>query len=267
MKKLIILFSALIAVAGAEAQMKEGTIVYEQKTNMHRMIPDEQMKAFMPEFRTSKHQLIFANNTSMYKTLPEDERPTEGGGGVVMRMGGGSAERYCDFNTFKLVESADFFGKAFLIIDSIKSKPWKITEETKQILGHTCRKAIMKTKGMRAMRFTMTSSQSNSSDTIKKSGENNVPAKEIEIIAWFADDILAPVGPETYNQLPGAILELDVDNAQSVYTAVEIKDKYNPKELKEPKKGKVVTREEYQKEVQEGMKNMQMGGGGIRIGG
>lgn len=265
MKRAIIVFAALLTIAGAKAQMKEGTIVYEQKINMHRNM-DEQMKAFMPEFRTSKHQLVFANNNSMYKPIPEDERPTEGGGGPVFRFGGGNTEQFLDFNTSRVVESRDFFGKTFLVIDTIKSKPWKITEETKKILGHTCRKAILKTSGQRVMRMTFSTSQGNG-DTTKKTSDNNTPQKEIEVIAWFADDILAPVGPDNYFQLPGAILELDVDNAQMVYTALEVKEKANLKELKEPKKGKIVTRAEYLKEVQEGMKNMQMGGGGLRIGG
>ena len=88
--------------------------------------------------------------------------------------------------------------------------------------------------------------------------------KEIEVIAWFADNIISPVGPESYGQLPGVILQLDADNGTTIYTATEVKKTVEQKELKEPKKGKVVTRAEYQKMMMDLM-GSQAPGGGFRI--
>jgi len=74
-------------------------------------------------------------------------------------------------------------------------------------------------------------------------------------VAWFADKIVAPVGPDTYGQLPGAILEVNIDNAQTVITATEVKATFAAKDLKEPKKGKKLTREEFRNMINELRKN------------
>jgi hypothetical protein len=58
---------------------------------------------------------------------------------------------------------------------------------------------------------------------------------------------------------------LDVDNGTTVYTATEVKKSVDQKELKEPKKGKVVTRQEYMKMMSDMMGNM--GSGAVRFGG
>ncbi len=50
--------------------MKAGAVIYERKINMHKTIQDEQMKAMIPEFRTSKHMLLFSDSISVYKMVP-----------------------------------------------------------------------------------------------------------------------------------------------------------------------------------------------------
>ena len=72
MTKILLSALSLLSIDTLIAQMKEGTIVYERKMNLHRTITDEQMKAMMPEFRTSKHQLLFSDSTSVYKAVAEE---------------------------------------------------------------------------------------------------------------------------------------------------------------------------------------------------
>ena len=57
--------------------------------------------------------------------------------------------------------------------------------------------------------------------------------------------------------------EVDVDNGTTVYNALEVKKTVDTKELKEPKKGKVVTKQELQKMMMEMMGGM--GGGAVRF--
>lgn len=260
MRKVLLSFTCLSGFLLANAQQKEGTIVFERKINMYKTITDEQMRAMMPEFRTSKHMLLFSDSISVYKAIPEDEAPDPfaggGGGGprMIMRFGNDGGDLYKNFSQSKSILSSELGGKNFLIVDSIKPQPWKLSMETKQILGQTCHKATRKipaaVMGMRVM--TMGGPGAATTDTtIKKAA----PPKDWEIVAWFADNIVSPVGPESYGQLPGVILELDIDNGRTVYTAKEIKATVDAKELKEPKKGKVVTQEEYRKLVQQMMQN------------
>jgi GLPGLI family protein len=76
------------------------------------------------------------------------------------------------------------------------------------------------------------------------------------IVAWFCTDIPVPVGPEMQGQLPGAILEMDINNGQIVYTAIEISDKVNPKKVAPPKGGKKMTAAEFTIEREALMKEM-----------
>jgi GLPGLI family protein len=272
MKRSFLLLSGLLSIAAIQAQVKEGTVYYEQKTNMHKMITDEQMRAMMPEFRTAKYMLLFSDSVSVYKTIPEDEAPDPfaggGGGRMVIRMSSAAGgDLYKNFAQSKSIQTSELGGKNFLIVDSIRQQPWKLSDETKQILGHLCHKATRKlvqpAPSMR--RMVMSGGGSPKEDTTMKKAAQG---KEVDVVAWYADDILSPVGPESYGQLPGVILQLDVDNGTIVFTATEVKKTVDQKELKEPKKGKVVTRQEYTKLMTDLMSSQMQGmpGGVVRFG-
>lgn len=267
MKRVFFVTAGLFSLAMLQAQVKEGTIMYERKINMHKTIQDEQMRAMMPEFRTSRHMLLFSDSVSVYKAVPDDEAPDPfaGGGGprVIMRFGGSDGgDLYKNLTQSKSIQSSELGGKNFLITDTIQQQPWKIGTETKQILGYTCHKASRKITQAAPMirRMVMGGGGSPTQDTTTQSRPQG---KEVEVVAWYAENIISPVGPESYGQLPGVILQLDIDNATTVYTATEVKKSVDMKELKEPKKGKTVTRPEFQKMMME-MMNSQ-GPGGFRI--
>jgi GLPGLI family protein len=255
---------ALVAISTLSAQQKEGTILYERKQNMHKNLPNEQMKAFIPEFRTSNHILLFSDSISVYRLIPEVEAPDPfsgggGGGNVVFRVGGGAeGDMYKNFAQQKGLQSTELAGKNFLIVDTLKAQPWKLTEETKKILGYTCYKATRKTTAPRMMMRSMTIGGPNSGDTVRSNTPPPAP-KEIEIVAWYTNDIVTPAGPENYGLLPGLILEIDIDNGTTVFKATEVKNTINKKELKEPTKGKPIGRQEFQK-LQMDMMQQQMPG-------
>lgn len=272
MKKLFFLLMATISTGSIHAQLKQGTIVYERKINAHRTIPNEQMKAMIPEFRISKHILMFSDSISLYKLIPEDEAPDpfagSGGGGIRMsfNVGGSDAgELFKNFTQSKSVLSSELAGKNYLIVDSILQQPWKLTNETKQILGYTCLKATRKLTVQAAAPRMMVFGGANANpvrDTTRPQ------PREIEVVAWYAQDIISPVGPDSYGQLPGVILQLDSDNGATVFTALEIKKEVDQKLLKEPKKGKIVTANEFNKMRMDMIQQQIQGGGGsFRIGG
>ncbi len=266
MRRIILSLSCLFSITMTIAQQKEGTVIFERKINVYRTVTDEQMRSMMPEFRISKHQLIFSDSVSVYKLIPEEEAPDPFGGGggggmrMMMRFGTDAGDLYKNFSQTKSIQSTELGGKNFLIVDTIKPQPWKMSSETKQILGYNCHKATRKMpRLMMGRRMTTLSGGAPVVDTTKKI---EAP-KDMDVVAWFADAIISPVGPESYGQLPGVILELDVDNGGTVYLAKEVKKTVDTKELKEPKKGKVVTPEEYMKLMQQMMQNQ--GGGGMQF--
>jgi GLPGLI family protein len=63
-------------------------------------------------------------------------------------------------------------------------------------------------------------------------------------------------------QLPGTILEIDVNNGRNIFKAVEISPKVDVAKIKEPTKGKKATPEEFAKEREKLMQEMMQNGGG-----
>jgi len=275
MKKAFLLISAAMGISALQAQIKEGTIVYERKINTHRNMPNEQMRAMVPEFRISKHLLIFSDSISVYRMIPENEAPDPfaggagagGGGGIRMSftMGGSNdaGDLYKNFTQSKSILSSELAGKSYLVVDSITQQPWKLTNETKQILGYTCLKATRKITVQAApMRMMVINGPGGNTNR----DTSRPQPREIELVAWYAQDIASPVGPENHGQLPGVILELDTDNGATVYKALEFKKQVDQKQLKEPKKGKTVTAAEFSK-MRMDLMQQQIQNGGIRIGG
>lgn len=272
-KNTIALLVAMFVFVVANAQMKEGKVVYERKINMHKMITDPEMRARIPEFRTSEFELLFNEQASLFRSVPDDEAPdpfANSGGGerggqrFMFRMP--ETATYTDITTKMQYESRPMFEKTFLIVDSLKPLKWKISEETKTIAKHVCKKAtttitaqsIRMGGGARGM-------GRNNNDTTNKPAAAMTP-KETEVVVWYTEDIAASVGPDNYTGLPGAILEVDVDNGANVTTATEISSKYPKKELTQPTKGDVMNRAQFQEAMKKLMEDMQRsGGGGMRI--
>ena len=275
MKKIIFGFGlVLVTTSSLFAQMKEGKIVYERKTNMWRMITDPEMRTRIPEFRTANFELLFNDKASLFRSVPDDEAPdpfaNNGGdrGGQRFNFRMPETTTYIDLATQMQYESRTMFEKTFLVVDSLKPLKWKISEETKTIAKHLCKKATTTAPAqmvrMGGVRIGRNNAAAN--DSTKKS-DAPIVTKETEVIVWYAEDIAASVGPEVYTGLPGAILEVDMDNGANVTTATEVTTKYPKKELTQPNKGDKMNRAQFQDAMKKLMEEMQRGGGmgGMRI--
>lgn len=262
MKKVLLGGLALLAISLGYAQQKEGRVTYQRSTQMQISINDGPgTEHSMPRTRIDKFELNFANGQMSWKSLDDDiqdESINSGGGNVMIRTIGGGADdvTFCDFNTGRKVETREFFDKKFLIIDSLRRNNWKLTEETKTILGHLCRKATSQRVAKR-----MTMSMDNGKMERKEVDDTST------IAAWFTTDIPIAAGPEVQGQLPGLILELESNHGRSVYTALSIDSKPDLSAIKEPTKGKKVTQEEFAAERNKMMDEMQKNnrGGNMQI--
>ena len=86
--------------------------------------------------------------------------------------------------------------------------------------------------------------------------------KEVEdtsnIVAWFTTDIPVSAGPaEFQGQLPGLILEMDIHDGRQVYKALSISEKADVASIKEPSGKKHYTPDEFNKEREKMMDEMQ----------
>jgi GLPGLI family protein len=235
---ILFLFATLFLPLFAFAQKNEGIILFEEKVNVHRTLPPdaEDMKAMIPEFRTHQSELLFNETESLYRNVEEDDDDdVASGGGVVMRIQRPEATFYRNFTTKRKVDYREFMGKNYLIEDTLAGGNWKMTNETKQVLGYNCMKAT-------------------TSDTMRKR----------EITAWFTDGLPLASGPSQFGQLPGMILEIDINEGEIVVAAKKVDFKKLKKgELAAPKKGEKITEAEYLKRLAEVLR--ENGGRPMRI--
>jgi GLPGLI family protein len=261
-KKLLTLLTTVFCLYGL-SQQKEGKVIYERTSRFQFRINDnDQMAQNLPQSRTDKFELLFGNNQSLWhisdEQTPEEEAPA---GGVQIRMIGGGTDdiSYYDFNKGTSTEQREIFEKKFIIADSIQKLNWKLTGETKTVLNHVCQKAVAQRIGTR---------------TMMNMDNGKMERREISdtsaIIAWFTPDIPVSAGPaEFQGQLPGLILEMDLNNGRQTFKATDISVKADIDAIKEPKSGKKVTRDQFRKETQKMMEEMQKnnegGGRSIRI--
>ena len=262
MKKVILSCICMMMIVAGKSQQKEGKIIYQRTVQLQIVTSDGPGEEHqLPRTRTDKFEMNFANGQMIWKPMEdemEDDNVTGGGGGIMIRTIGGGVDDavFCDFEKGRRVEAREFFEKKFLINDSIRRGNWKLSDETKTILNHLCRKAVSQRIGKRMM-MTM--------------DDGKMERKEIDdtslVVAWFTTDIPVPAGPEMQGQLPGAVLSMETNNGRTVYTALEISPRADVASIKEPTKGKKVTPEEFTKERNKLMDEMEKNnqGGNMRI--
>lgn len=279
-KFILLLMISVISLTQISAQVKDGKLIFERKINMHKMITDPEMRRNIPEFRTESFELIFNDQATVFKTLPNEDAPdpfaNSGGGGggggrmsFMFRMP--ETNTYTDIASQMQYEARTIFENEYLIIDTLKPNSWKLSDETKTIANYVCKKATTKVAPVQfSMRFGGGGDRGgdrrgrNNEDTTNQADRK---PKELEVVVWYTESIPLAIGPDTYSGLPGAILEVDTDNGSNIISAVKYNPKYTTKELKQPTKGKKVNRSQFQVEMQDIMKGMQRGGGmgGFRI--
>lgn len=294
MKIRITLFTAILLVTFGFAQSDfQGEAVYFSKTTIdmdgfggRQMSPE--MKAQIAERMKSMFEktyiLTFNREESTYKEEEKLEAPGRGSmwGGMMSSFTAGP--QYKNVKDVQIVQEQEFFGKQFLINDSLPKLEWKMTGETKQIGQYMAMKATA-TKKVDEMDWRSMRRRNRDNDE-KKEGEEiadstksddpmdqiEVP-KEIEIVAWYTPQIPVNQGPGEYWGLPGLILEVNADRTTILCSKITL----NPSDkstIERPTKGKEVTRKEYNdimKQKMEEMREMYGGrgrrGGGFRRGG
>lgn len=238
MKEILMLFALALAYLGVD-KIEEGVIQYEQKVNLHRRIQNPEMKNMIPEFQTAQMQLLFNSKEAFYKAIEEEEEDEFSNGGMVMRFRRPQSEIYRNFSEGRKVELREFMGKKYLIAGEMKQMPWKVSGEMEQVMGYNCMKAMLKDSMMQQPRT---------------------------VVAWFTPDIPVSGGPESFGSLPGMILKLDINDGETVYTAVKIEGKtLKDSDIEAPTKGKAITEEDFRKMVEEEMKKMGTQGGRMMI--
>lgn len=263
MKQIIYTFFISLSLSNANAQQQQGRVLYERTVQMRMQGMGGEQEEIMARSVKDKLEVLFSANQSLRRSMPEEIAETfqEDGRGLHLRVGGPASNElvYADFSTGHRVEQQEFAAKNYVITDSIRKLNWKLTEDTLTILGYSCRKATSQRMGKHK-------------ETLMEHGEmkNRDVLDTVDVIAWFTMAIPVPAGPECEGQLPGLILALDFGNGRVVYRAIEVSSEVELHDIKAPSKGKKVSLDEFVKERDTMISDMQRKGGRrgpLRIGG
>jgi GLPGLI family protein len=189
---------------------------YKLSASLNYMSKEEldRLKMTYKEPYTEKYTLYFGKDQSLF-TYDEDDNSNATTYKYAWRQSDFKIYRnYADQTKQELIE---MLGKIYVLEDTLQSPNWKIMNQVKNIAGYVCMKAIAQ-------------------DTITKQN----------ITAWFCDGIATSAGPERLYGLPGAILELDINEGTLVVKAQKIVFKPLDEQLKIGKiKGKKITEKQY----------------------
>lgn len=285
MKKFSLICLLLISIT-AFSQSISGQAFYESKTTVDmdgfggQEMTEEMKKMVMESMKSMLEKtyiLTFSGKESIYK---EEEKLEAGmNPGFRMMMSSFSAgAQYKNLDTKQMLEEREFFGKQFLVSDTIASLDWQLEKESKQIGQYVAFKATA-VKKIDANDLSMArqkKTEKKEGEAVNDSIDKNDPWSRIEIptevlvTAWYTPMIPVSNGPAEYTGLPGLILELNVHRTTILCSKIIM----NPKEAEKiapPTTGKKVTRQEFnlivKEKTEEMRENFQGGNREIRIGG
>lgn len=249
----------------------QGKAYYISKTNPDldswggQQMNEAQKKQIMDRMRSmfeKTYILTFDKQASIFKEEEVLEAPGQSGFG----MWGNSfstGPQYKNVKSQQFIQDQEFFGRQFLITDSLQKLDWKLGSETKQIGQYLCMKATAtktvdefdwRSMRRRDRRKKNKETKTDSTKTTSVSDEIEVP-KTVEVTAWYTPQIPVNQGPGEYWGLPGLILEVNADRTTILCNKITL----NPQqkiEIQAPDKGKVISRSDYNTTVKKKMEEM-----------
>lgn len=241
-----LLAGTLIFITGnAQTQKTSGKAIFEERTKLEINLEGEnaQFASMLPRERKVEMQLTFSPEASMYELNTEKQEEETiaqevEGAAVMVKMIQPDDKVYVDLVKGTATEQRDFMSRLFLIESPVEAGSWKLTGNQQTILGYPCQEAVRER------------------DSTK-------------ITAWFTPAIPVSAGPAMQNGLPGLILLVDIDNGRRTLAATSVElGLVDETVIRKPKEGKKVTREAFNRIVEEKRKEMQEqygGSGGVVV--
>jgi len=266
MKKIIFLLAITLNTTSFYAQKISGIATYESKMSIDGLMPkkedikgatDEMMdmvKEMMKSASEKTFTLTFDQDSSLYEEdvniLPGDNPFAET---IKIISSSTYGIYYKNPKEGRYSQAKEIFDKEFTVKDSLEVFNWELGTETKQIGNYTCFKATAtKANDLSAFEKFKEEKEENSTNFLSMI---DIP-KETHITAWYTPEIPIPQGPFNFWGLPGLIMEVNDGTTTILCSKIVL----NPKkkiQIKEPKKGKIVTEKEFQKTMMEKVESIQ----------
>ena len=188
-------------------------------------IPNDVYNNMIKEMQEAKDfKLTVFNNETSYNKVEKLQNGQGGGMNFSISFGDSGNGLFKNLTTREYFKNVSLFSKSYTIKDKLKDYNWKLTRETKKIIGFDVKKATVII------------------DSTKS------------VVAWYAPSITVKDGPSMYNGLPGLILELEIINTKkttdkgfgnTTIRATEVKEVPDMKPIEKPKEKNVINEKEY----------------------
>ena len=265
----ITFFTLFISVFSFAQKDFQGKAYYQTKTTVDMsnfgggQMSEERKKEIAERMKSMLEKtyiLTFTQSESLYKEEEKLEAPGQGGGMRFGMMSASGGSQYKNVKNQQILQEQEFFGKQFLVKDSLQKLNWELGTETKIIGQYTCFKAtaIKRLDGFDFASFGRrpeNDKPKDSTQTNAKEAEEEEKPREILVTAWYTPQIPVSQGPDAYWGLPGLILEVSADRTTILCSKIVL----NPSEkesIKMPSKGKEITQKEYDETVKKKMEEM-----------
>lgn len=264
----IALVLLLLISNNISSQEFQGKAYYFSKTTMDmsnfgggRQLNEQQKKQIAERLKSvleKNYILIFNQIESIYKEEEVLAAPNQGRGMRFGMMSSSGGNQYKNLKDHQFLQENEFYGKQFLINDSLPKLNWKLGSENKMIGQYMCFKAtaIKDADGFDFASFRRRSNNEKPKDSTTVNTEKDKDiTKKIMVTAWYTPQIPVNQGPDMYWGLPGLILEVNVDRTTILCSKI-ILNPSEKDEMKVPSKGKEVTKKEYDIIVKAKMEEM-----------
>jgi GLPGLI family protein len=195
-KYFLLLFCFVAAKMQAQNPTFLGTvqIEYEKTLSVHQLMKQmepewfEQSKDHMPVELKSYFSFTGDSTHSIFKQSKEAIVPTN----MWFRPIADENVVYNDYTTGRTITKKPVFEETFLVDDSLLKIKWKITNDTRNIVGFDCRKAV------------------------------GIMFDTIAVFAFYTDEIMISGGPEGIHGLPGMILGMGIPRIHTTWFATKV---------------------------------------------
>ncbi|EAR12427.1 ribonuclease Z [Polaribacter irgensii 23-P] len=264
MKLIILNFPLYICSIGlfftTNAQNFHGKATYVSKSKMDlgsygATMSEARKKQIAARLKNRLEKTYVLRFNSKESTFLEEEKidaisgATDSWGGYFSR-----GDQYKNIKESTLVQSQEFYGKRFLVKDTLYKLEWTMGTESKKIGQYTCYKAKAFVPDIELNWYDFSWSDLRTSE--KKADQSAVVSEKMVVVeAWYAPQIPFAQGPGEFWGLPGLILEVSVDNTTLLCTEIVI-NKENKVLIEAPERGTDITKKNYAETVRNKMIEM-----------
>lgn len=240
MKRLFFFFFIITAIAG-QAQTSfhpQVRIEFEKVVYVRQQYKElfsewyEEFKNMIPEKVVNQYEFVGDTTQSLFREIKEAVLPANTWYEEVANKN----VVFNNYSTLKTITQKPIAEETFLVEDSLMKIRWKLTNDTRNIAGYDCRKAI------------------------------GFVDDTLAIFAFYTDELLVRGGPESVHGLPGMILGVGVPRLHATWFATKVEvNGVSTAAVKPATKGKKVSRSQMMTQLDAVLKNWGKYGSSMRL--